>query len=191
MRTFIAIELTPDSQAALTKVQGQLKATLPPNLVRWTAVPTIHLTLHFLGEIESKQVATVAEAMQASAATMPAFTLQIAQLGCFPNLTKPRIVWVGVAGEVPLLQQLQLDLGRRLQTAINFQPESRAYSPHLTLGRVKDGVTPSALRQLGQAIESRHLGHLADLPVTALTLMQSELRPSGPIYTPLAHGALG
>lgn len=190
IRSFIAIELSEAAQAALAALQQRLKDVVPPNTVRWMAPKNIHLTLHFLGDITSDDTAKVAEALQHSTQRHQPFSLRLEGLGCFPNPRRPRIVWVGVGGDRSSLVDLHTDLGRQLKV-IDFTPESRPYSPHLTVGRVKKGVPSGQLRRLGQALEQASVGHLATLPITEISLMQSDLKPSGPIYTPLAHGVLG
>jgi 2'-5' RNA ligase len=192
IRSFIAIELSKEAQAALAALQQRLKDVVPPNTVRWTAVQNIHLTLHFLGDITPDDAAKVAEMLQHSGQSHRPFSLRLEGLSCFPNLRRPRIVWVGVGGDKSSLVDLHTDLGRRLKV-IDFTPESRPYSPHLTVGRIKKGVPPHQLRRLGQALEQEQAGagHLAALQITEISLMRSDLKPSGPVYTPLAHGVLG
>lgn len=191
VRTFIAIELSPDARAALTALQNRLKAMVPPHTVRWTNPANIHLTLHFLGDVAAGDVNKVAAALQAAAAEAAAFSLTLAGLGCFPNTRRPRIVWVGVQGDTGLLVDVHKDLGRRLRV-INFTPEARPYAPHLTIGRVKKGIRSHQLAQLGEILarEQPGVGRLATLAVQEICLIKSDLKPSGPVYTPLATSRL-
>jgi len=192
VRTFIAIELSTEAQANITQLQSRLKGVSPPNTVRWTVPQNIHLTLHFLGDIAMDDLEEVARAVEATATGCPAFSLKLASLGCFPNTRRPRIVWVGVSGETDTLIKLHQTLGDQLRRRIGFQPESRPYSPHLTIGRVKRGIPPRKLDQLGQMLKQEipQVGQLAALPVTEIQLIQSDLKPDGPVYTPLARGKL-
>lgn len=191
IRSFIAIDLTPAARAGLGDLQNRLKAVVPPKTVRWTALPNIHLTLHFLGEIAISDVETVTGLVQATAANFQPFRLSLAGLGCFPNTRRPRIVWVGVGGETRILGELQRELGERLRV-INFTPEARPYSPHLTIGRVNN-LPPHRLAQLGELLEQEQLtvGELARLTVTEIQLIKSDLQPTGPVYTSLGRGTLG
>ncbi len=99
IRSFIAIELSNEACAALADLQDRLKAVTPPRTLRWTKPQSIHLTLHFLGNITAKQVVKVTEIVQTVASTGQSFSLRLEGLGCFPNMRRPRIVWVGVMGE--------------------------------------------------------------------------------------------
>jgi len=191
LRTFIAIELSTEAQTALAKLQQRLKAVVPPQSVRWTAPENIHLTLHFLGDVAVDKVSKITNLMQAAAATCSPFSLTLGGLGCFPNTRRPRIVWTGVSGQVEILLKLHRELSEGLKT-IGFTPETRPYSPHLTVGRVKDGLPQRLLNQLGQVLEQTQpqVGHVAALDVTEIHLMQSDLKPAGPVYTQLATAAL-
>ena len=192
IRSFVSIDLSPEAQAALTKLQNELKRQGPPHSIRWTAPKNIHLTLHFLGDIAPDKVDRAAEALRASVSTQPVFSLELGRLGCFPNIRRPRIIWVGVGGDTTSLATLHGRLGRKLSQSIDFSPETRPYAPHLTIGRVKKGIPSRRLNQLGQILEREQskVGLLAPLPVTEISLIQSDLTPTGPIYTQLAQSNL-
>ena len=190
IRTFIAIELTDEAHIALTDLQYRLKAITPPKTVRWTAPENIHLTLHFLGDVAGKDIGRVKAALETAALACRPFTLTLTGLGCFPNLRRPRIVWAGIAGETGRLGELHRDLGEKLKV-IDFQPETRPYSPHLTIGRVKK-VPPRHLSQLSAVLEKEQpkVETLATWPVQAVSLFSSDLKPAGPVYTRLARAEL-
>jgi 2'-5' RNA ligase len=191
IRCFIAIELSDEARTAIAKLQNRLKAVAPAQTVRWTAPESIHLTLHFLGNLEVSQVDPVKQLLQLSGAACPSFGLSLSGLGCFPNTRRPRIVWTGVQGQTQILNKLHQDLGERLKV-IGYTPEARPYAPHLTLGRVKDGLPARQLVLLGETLEHERakVGQLAKLYIVEIVLMQSELRPTGPVYTPLARAML-
>jgi 2'-5' RNA ligase len=192
IRAFIAIELSEEAQTALTNLQNRLKGVVPPQTVRWTAPESIHLTLHFLGNVAAHDIEKITEALRLAASACPPMSLTLGNLGCFPNTRRPRIVWTGVGGETQQLIKLHRELGDRLKGIGGFTPETRPYSAHLTIGRVKDNLPPSQLAQLGEAIERKQgqVGELADLWVTEISLMQSDLKPTGPVYTQLAGAGL-
>lgn len=191
IRAFIAVELSPAARTALAQLQQRLKPLVPPQSVRWTTPENIHLTLHFLGDIPTDEVSKTSSVLRAAAATCPPFALTLSGLGCFPNTRRPRIVWTGLAGQMEVLLNLHRELGERLKT-IGFTPETRPYSPHLTIGRVKDGLPQRLLSKLGQVLEQTQpqIGQVAALDVAEISLMQSDLKPAGPVYTRLAAGAL-
>ena len=191
IRSFIAIELPTEARTALAKVQDRLKSTMPPRSVRWTTPENIHLTLHFLGNVSTAQAAKVTTLLQNELGGHRPFTLTLKGLGCFPNIRQPRIVWVGVSGETEILIALQRELGRQL-SVIDFVPETRPYSPHLTIGRVNKGLRSRELSRLGEVLgqEQAGVGQLARLPVTEISLMRSDLKSTGPIYTQVARVGL-
>lgn len=192
LRTFIAIELTDEARQVITVLQNRLKANAPPHTVRWTAAQNIHLTLHFLGNVEADDIAKVNTALHSTVGGYPPVTLSLGQLGCFPNLRRPRIIWVGVWGNIKPLVELHGQLGQALKEAIGFTPETRPYAPHLTIGRVNQEAPLQRLRQFSQIMEREQaVAQLVDLPVTEISLIKSELYPAGPVYTVLSSERLG
>jgi 2'-5' RNA ligase len=191
IRSFIAIELSTEARAAVAQVQDRLKSVVPPKSVRWIAPESIHLTLHFLGNVTAAEVAKVTTLLQNELGTYRPFALRLEGMGCFPNTRQPRIVWVGVSSETEALVALQRELGRRL-SVIDFVPEARPYSPHLTIGRVTKGLRSGELSRLGELLAQAQagVGQLAALPVTEISLMRSDLKPTGPVYTQVARGEL-
>lgn len=148
----------------------------------------VHVTLAFLGDIECDRVGSVTAAVTAAGDSVPRFELSIHGTGSFPASTRAKVLWAGVAGDVATLQALQ----RRVADALRnegFALDDKPFRPHLTIGRVKDGRGPefaSVLRELGSAT-------LAGKPfaVDSVTVIRSELLPSGARYTPLARIGLG
>jgi 2'-5' RNA ligase len=193
VRSFIAIELSEESRTELARLQSRLKEASPPKAIRWTDPKNVHLTLHFLGDLAEDQLENVSRTVSDAAAPHTPFSLSLSSLGCFPNLRRARIVWVGITGDTDRLVALQSDLGDRLKKGIGFEPESRTYSPHLTIGRVKKGLTQNPLRELGQILEQQipRVGRLATLPVDYIHFIRSDLKPDGPVYTSLAKAPLG
>lgn len=191
VRSFIAIELSAEARAALADLQNRLKKVIPAQTVRWTDPESIHLTLHFLGDVTTETIPKITLLIEQAASTSQSLTLTLGGLGCFPNTRRPRIIWAGVSGQIDILVQLQHELGEKLKT-LGFTLDARPYSPHLTLGRVKDGLPARQLSLLGEAIEKvqGQVGQLATLNITELSLMKSELKPTGAVYTRLALAKL-
>lgn len=188
IRTFIAIELPESIRRGLAQVQEQLRRGRHP--VRWVTPDRIHLTLKFLGEISSEQVEAVAAATQRIAAAAAPFTLEAVGAGVYPNPRRARVVWVGIGGARKPLEQLQANLEEAL-TELGFPPERRPFSPHLTLGRTRRRTKSSQARALGQAVTSMEPPALGSWQVEEVVVMRSDLRPQGPIYTPLHVAKLG
>ncbi len=192
IRSFVAVELSDEAKDVLVRLQSRLKEVIPPKTLRWTPPKNIHLTLHFLGDVSRDVLEPATLALQDVATRISPFSLQLSNLGCFPNTRRPRIVWVGLSGDMQILVRLHKELGIQLQKGIGFQPESRPFKPHLTIGRVKKGIASHQLHTLGQLIDQQipMIGHLVDLPVEEVHFIRSDLKPDGPIYTRLAHGIL-
>lgn len=184
MRTFIAIPMPAAAKAALAEVSAQLGAELPPKAVRWVAPAQMHLTLVFLGNTAVSQLPALGEMMTAAAATVAPFDLHLGEVGCFPHCRRPRVVWVGMAGTqaaLTRLHQLQRALAQGV-AELGWELEKRPFRPHLTLGRVKDSRLLSKI-EWGSRVEKVEVPEMGVVPVTAVQLVESQLRPSGPIYT--------
>jgi len=188
IRTFIALELPSAVQRGLTQLQERLKRDRPP--VRWVAPDKIHVTLAFLGEIPADRAAVAGECAARAAAGAAAFEIGALGAGVFPNANRPRVVWVGIGGELDALRSLHARLEDDL-SAHGFPKEGRPFSPHLTLGRVRDRATPPEVRALGQTVTALTVPSLGRWRVERLLVIRSDLRPEGPIYTTLRAVALG
>lgn len=184
MRTFIAIELPPAVVSLLEQVQKKLKSS--GLNIRWVRPETIHLTLRFLGEVPPEAVDPVRQALAESARGFSPISLWARGSGVFPGIKKPRVLWVGLSGQVDQLKTLQRTLEENLAT-IGFEREKRAFSGHLTLGRFKESVDAARLNDaLSDIAEFRTEPFTAD----RIYLFQSVLKPSGPVYSKIASAVL-
>lgn len=188
VRTFVAIELTPQLLRRLGALQDRLRQDVPAGLVRWVRPEGIHLTLKFLGEVPAGRVDEIATAMRDACAGHKPFSFSIAGLGCFPGFRRPRVIWVGVDEPGGVLNALQRDVEEAMQ-GLGFAPERRPFSPHLTLGRVK-GRAPAAVRALGEYVARAEV-KVGEMKASEVSLMRSDLRPGGAVYTRLAVAPLG
>lgn len=184
LRLFIAVEL-PEHEV-LEGLQKRLRAFDRENVIRWVQIDSVHLTLKFLGEVPAAQVGAIRTALIQAAQGHTPFDLTIIGAGCFPNMHRPRVVWAGIGGNTNALHKLR-DSVEQTVSPLGYPTEPRPFSPHLTLGRTRQGLSASAL---GAHIEQLDVGQLAQWRVEALSLMQSNLTPTGAIYTRLAHVSL-
>ena len=184
VRSFIAIELPAEVRAELASIEEKLKVRRH-SFVKWVDPESIHLTLKFLGSVSGETIPEIVEAMSLVAQPVSPFTLQIGGTGAFPNWQRPQVVWVGVGGEMGRLTTLQRELEAAL-SPLGFPPESRSFSPHLTLGRLRERVTPEDRRRFGLWAQSVKFEASLSFEVNAVRLMKSQLTPSGPIYSELA-----
>lgn len=184
IRAFIAVELSEQVKQALTKLQGRLKSDSRAP-VKWTDPEGTHLTLQFLGNIDAAMTGQIAAAMEAASRGIHPFRLTVSGLGVFPGPARVRVVWVGLKGDVEILEQLQ----QRIEVALSplgFKPEARPFTPHLTLGRVREEARPDERQDLGKLIAGTKDSIDSPLEVRAVHLFRSQLRPTGPIYTRIA-----
>ena len=195
MRTFIAIEFPTPIQQNLdqrsTVLRNDLRAQNAPSCLRWATVTNAHLTLRFLGETTKGQVQALATGLHTLAAAHRPFELTLGAVGGFPNLRQPRVLWLGIGGELAKLHALQAAIEQQVQR-VGFTAEMRPFSPHITLVRAKREAERAQLHRIGQLVTAdREMTTAVSWRATSFVHIQSELRPSGAIYTPLAHFRLG
>lgn len=188
-RLFIAIELPEDVLTALDMVQARLKQQAPPHTVRWVGTNGIHLTLKFLGDVIVSEHEALQHALALAAQGIPNFSLAAGELGCFPNVSRPRVIWVGVHGDLPMLMRLH-DRVESQVAPLGYPTEKRAFSPHLTLGRVRQDASRRHVEEIGTLIARSSYAVRHPWPVNAVSLIRSELKPSGAVYTELFRAAL-
>lgn len=185
MRAFVAVDVGAEARRALRDAQHQLEAALPRGAVRWTKPDQLHLTLWFLGETPEEQLPALGHALACALNGAVRLRLHLAELGAFPAPRSPRVLWVGLAGDLDRL----LDLQRRVAEAASpfgDHQEARSFQPHLTLGRVN---RPDAA--IGRAFADWVAGSPPIAPcaweVETVRLIQSVLRPTGAEYSERAR----
>jgi 2'-5' RNA ligase len=188
VRAFLSIGVPEAIARGLDRVKRRLEEALPGDLVRWTPTGQIHLTLRFLGDIPASALPELETTLRHAATTAGPLDLEAEGLGCFPNARQPRVLWVGLRGDLEALQRLQA----RLDAATGAwaeKAESRSFHPHLTLGRVRDGAFRQA-RQVGEALGSVAVPLLGRWRAEQFHLLRSQLSPQGARHTVLASFAL-
>ncbi len=189
VRAFVAIELDGEMLQALDGLQARLRRAPQARNGRWVSPAGIHLTLQFLGDVPAARIAELQAALERACAGIAPFEIALSGLGCFPNLQRPRVLWVGVEEATGTLQRLQLAVEREL-SRLGFQPEGRAFTPHLTLARLRDQAGTRERAEFGAWVERQACGRVGTMRVGQVCLMQSTLRPEGAIYTRLCTALL-
>jgi 2'-5' RNA ligase len=189
MRAFLALEIPQQILASLEMLITKLKGHPGAEKVRWVKTRSMHLTLKFLGDIDINSVPLIEGGLQAAVAGQSSIQLRLSELGCFPNASKPRVLWIGIGGEIKALHQLQARVENELMIR-GFDKEMRAYHPHLTLGRVRRGVSKSELTQVSELLTLAPPSSPV-FEVDELILFESVLQPEGPIYQAQANAPLG
>jgi 2'-5' RNA ligase len=184
MRVFIAIDIGEQIRAGLSRLQKELisKTNFGKSDVKWVEPDNIHLTLKFLGEIKDEQSVDVCNIVKEVAGIHSSFELAVESVGCFGGRSA-RVLWVGLGEGNDSLLQLQKDLDEWLASA-GWPPESREFSGHLTLCRVKN---PKAGFKLAEMIKDYKDFKLGTMSADSVCVYQSQLTPSGPVYTVLGE----
>jgi 2'-5' RNA ligase len=189
MRLFIAVELDNTTQDRLAQVSRPLQVRLPEGSIRWVRPEGRHLTLKFLGEVPRDGVSEIRAALRNAAAPFPKFSIRIGGFGVFPNLRRPRVLWVGVEDPSGRLAEVQAAVEAAM-TELGFDPERRRFHPHVTLGRVGRRVRGQLLRSLADELEELELGEVGRMKVDRVVLIRSELKPTGAEYTQIEAAPL-
>ena len=188
VRSFIAIELPNGLRAELTQLQARLKLDKPPR-VKWLDPYSIHLTLKFLGNVAVDRLGEITTTMEAAAQGISPFRLEVGGLGVFPNLRRVQVAWVGLSGEVDKLALLQQRIESNL-AHLGFTPESRPFTPHLTLARLRNGTSLDERQRFGQLIASTRFEVSYTIEVDAISLMRSQLTREGAIHSRISSVGL-
>jgi len=183
IRTFIAVEL-PDN---LKREADKLIVGLKPLAggVRWVKAANLHFTLRFLGDIERDAVSILDNNLKNNLADIKPFPLKLSGLGCFPNIRRPRVVWVGADGDMDELKKLAQSVESACRNS-GFDKADKPFSAHLTIGRVKysEGLDKLINNLQNTKFESEQF------QVDKVVVFKSDLSPRGPTYTPLARVGL-
>jgi len=184
VRLFLAINLDHQLRQEVHDATAPLREALPA--AKWVAAPRLHLTLKFLGEQPEEIAMRIADAMTKVAARHRELAIVLGGVGAFPNLRRPRTVWMGVHPE-PRLELLHHDIEVACE-ALGHELEGRPFRPHLTLARVRERPNGDEPRALSRA--ARRVDFEGEVPVRSIDLMSSELSANGPEYRLIAAAAL-
>ncbi|MFH1926687.1 MAG: RNA 2',3'-cyclic phosphodiesterase [Chloroflexota bacterium] len=188
LRCFVAIELEEAIHQEIHRTQALLRNDPAGRYGRWVRPEGIHLTLKFLGDVPADQIDAITQAIRDAAEGVAPFRVSFGGLGCFPNTRFPRVIWIGVEDPGGTLLQLQQAVEANL-SALGYPPERRAFHPHLTLARTRR-VSKGEQTALGKLVERSQVNRPGDMLVREISLMRSELRSSGAVYTQLAAAHL-
>lgn len=181
VRAFVAVKINEDTIKALGEIIGELKESHAD--VRWVHPENIHVTLKFLGNIETGKIDSIKQGLSRAAKGFSPFSLKVKGVGAIPNPRYPRVVYVGLTEENQNLKTLAAAVESELEF-LGFAPEKREFLPHLTIGRVKSFRAKTMLMMKMREFHSREIGSIL---VEDFYLMKSELNPGGAIYLDIAR----
>ena len=181
IRSFLAFELPVEIRENIRVVSRELRKMALP--VRWVKVDNIHLTIVFLGSVDEDTVGDIKEKVNVAVKRFSPVKTRLSSVGAFPHWRKPRVIWIGLNGNIERLSHLRNALQEELKV-LGFIPEKRPFRPHLTLGRFKG---PMKRDEDIQWICDRYRDITSDLyQLNELILYKSDLKPDGAVYTKMA-----
>ena len=185
IRTFIAIEIPGNITSKIRELQEGIKVY--GLKIRWVRSENIHLTLKFLGNVEAVKIGEIVEAISKTVEGFTPISLKVKDVGVFPGIKRPRILWVGLTGQLESLLRLQKTLDENLKV-LGFPVEKRPFNGHLTMGRIKAKID---VKKFGDTLMEFRSFESETFTAAHIILYKSELKPSGAVYTKLADAFLG
>ncbi len=186
LRLLVAVTLPAEAHEALAGVIAKLRAAELRG-VRMVAPEGVHITLKFLGNVDASRVPALSDALDAAAGGVAPFELALEGVDAFPGAGPPRVLWAGVTGETEELAELARNVDEACAD-LGFPRERRAFSPHLTIARLRDTAGAEDRRRAAEALAAAGLDRSAGFRVDGLHLVKSTLTPSGAVYE-LLHTA--
>ena len=200
IRAFLAVELSHEIRAGLATIQQELKHRIGPEMKRdirisWTQPASIHLTLKFLGDMDEQVIDPLRAALEQAIGGQMAMDVPLERLGAFPRLQSPRVLWVGPSenwergAEARRVAEIHHAI-EQVCEGLNFLRETRSFSPHLTLARIKAGERQVGIALARTGVLDRPVS-LGSLVVKSVALIKSELNPTGAVHTKLWDVKIG
>jgi len=187
LRLFWAVNLPPDLKSRLYGIGSLLKAAGAD--ARWVEEGNLHVTVRFLGDTDPALIPRIIETVSDSLKGLSKFRLDIKETGFFPGVSRPRVFWAGLGGEIDALKKIALAVDNAM-AGLGFPREGRSFAPHITLARIK---SPHNIGELARAVkrESPGINKLGGFDVRSVDLMSSMLSRSGPAYSLVSAVKLG
>jgi len=188
LRTFIAVEIPSHVQKKIQQETEPLRKAIGASFVRWVSIQNVHLSLKFLGDVSPASVDTLTQMLRAEADSCPEFDMQISGLGSFPSLRRPRVLFIGIQAPAELEA-----LYRGIESAcarLGYESEGRGFSPHLTIGRIKQDASASDQQKVRHALAETKIDSLSIARVNSVHLYKSDLKPTGSVYTQIFSAPL-
>ncbi len=180
IRSFLAFELPLEIETVVTRVSDELKKSSLD--AKWVKPGNIHLTVVFMGNVEVNEIPVIKEKIGEACLKYDAFDISLKGLGCFPHMRKPRVVWIGLDGDLERMSYFR-DVLQECLVPFGIEEEKRGFKPHLTLGRFR-----KPRRASSEELELLSRYEDVTSPTCSLTelgLFKSELKPGGARYTRL------
>ncbi len=177
IRTFVALEIKEELKKSLAAVQQKIGAAAGG--IKWVKPDNMHLTLKFLGQTREDKISDISDVLESIAGGLNSFAVAVSGFGAFPNINNPKVIWAGLKADETLFE-LQKEIETALES-LGFIREKRPFSPHLTIGRVRDSSAKKKLKNVFEDIKA----DIDSFEVKNITFYKSDLMPDGPVYTVL------
>ncbi len=188
LRIFIAVEIPSQIQEIIQQKTEILRKEIGASIVRWVPSQNIHLTLKFLGDVSPANIDILAEMLRAEADSCPSFEIYLSGLGSFPSSKRPRVLIIGIQAPAELdALQRGIESGA---SKLGYESDEHGFSPHLTLGRVRQNSSTSDQQKIRKALEETKIDSLGIARVDSVHLYKSDLKPTGSVYTKLYSAPL-
>ena len=182
-RTFIALEIKENIKELLSGVQRKIGSGIGG--IKWVKPNNLHLTLKFLGPTREDKIEYISDILEDTAGGFTRFNVSVSGFGAFPSSHNPKVIWAGLKAD-DVLYKIQKDIDISLES-LGFVKEKRPFSPHLTIGRLRDSRAKKKLRDALEQIRTEPGSFEAE----KITFYKSGLMPEGPVYTGLKSVKLG
>ncbi|MEW6410614.1 MAG: RNA 2',3'-cyclic phosphodiesterase [Nitrospirota bacterium] len=187
IRSFIAIEIPQDVKDTIVEIQKNLRK-IGAN-IRWVKTDGIHLTLKFLGDIKETDISKIEARLKNVCNGFLPFILKVKDMGVFPDIKRPRIIWIGIEDASGTLQQLQGKIDFVIKDFCSKKEKRERFTPHLTIGRIKLPYRDAGL--LSEAMDEFEKSEVGTFEAKEVSLIKSDLKPEGAMYTTLARISIG
>jgi len=180
IRTFIAVELSVEAKEELCRVESELKKADAD--IKWVDIATMHLTVKFIGPTQEEGVPKISRELELISSGREDIRLGLGGIGVFPKWDFPKVVWVGIDAGAAQLASLAKDADLAM-SGLGFPEETRQFSPHITLGRVRGPRNKDKLKSIAESVKVAHVVS----NISKIVLFRSDLTPKGAIHTVLSE----
>lgn len=181
LRSFIAIEIPHLIQESIFALTSKIRQEYPKPGIRWVPINNIHLTLKFLGDVPLKNLELLKRSLACEINRLESFSIPFSKTGIFPNINKPRIIWIGfnhLQNMIELRELVEITASK-----LGFQTEGRPFFPHITLGRFSDNYSVTTIHSILSDLNALDLSFVDPVEINSIKIFKSDLKPKGPEYT--------
>jgi len=181
IRSFIAIEISKSIQDAISRQIASLKQKYPNPGIRWVPSVNIHLTLKFLGEVSSQNLEILAKTIGDETKGLKPFSIPFLETGIFPNSRRPKVIWIGLSYQANLITLYKII--EAVSSSLGYQSEERPFTPHITLGRVGNDLSPITIQKMMEDLRSIDISSLEPVYIKSIKIFKSDIKLKGPVYS--------